>query len=74
NYTSVFESKIRYYITYADGITMGVRPIVEMDPVISDEEVEKVFSNIYPIIQDENGIAYITLSNFDVENMYKNTQ
>ena len=59
-----------YRVRYANGITMGVRPQVNIDSTMSEEEVNEVMSNVYPVIPDDNGIAYITLSDFDVENMY----
>ncbi len=71
NYGAIYRTEIRYYVRYADGITMGVRPVLEIDTTALDEEVQNVIANVYPIIPDENGIAYITLSDFDVENMYR---
>ena len=48
------------YVRYVDGITIGVR--LWNDTIYANDI-------IYPITPDQSGVSYITLSDFDMENM-----
>ena len=50
------------YVRYLEGFTVGIG-LCNADGSIQPSDY------IYPIIPDENGIAYITLSDYDMENM-----
>ena len=55
----------RIYLRYVEGITMGIQ-CMRYDWNTNETQ----FSDYtYQIIPDENGIAYITLSDYDLENM-----
>ena len=50
------------YIKYADGVTLGIRLYSANQDFLGGDRV-------YPIIPDQNGVAYVELSDFDIENM-----
>ena len=55
-------SEEKWYIRFADGITLGIRLYCLTPDYLPGDR-------IYPIIPDQNGVAYIELSDFDIENM-----
>ena len=60
NYRS--DSEEKWCIRCADGITVGIKLHGMIPDYISGDR-------IYPIIPDQNGVAYIELSDFDIENI-----